>query len=236
MRYGLPDHVDRAAWQRAEDDVAIVQRLGERIKAIRESRGMTLAEVGKLCSLPASTLSRVENGKMSPSFGVLARIMSGLQCDWSDLFTQVAPQQRKPRVSVMRSGAGSAADLSGLHYTFLHGQGSAISQSAIVDIASRNLKAVGGLVGHEGEEFCYVLKGELALHMEGEPIQRLKVGDSAQFDSTIPHAYLDAGRRGAQLLIIVAKSSRDWKRVDVVEAELDDVVRMRSAPPHLSSK
>src|ERR1700749_2717298 len=64
-------------------------RPGAALKALRMERGWTLAEVSKRTDLPVSTLSKIENDRMSLSYDKLARISAGLGVDISQLF---APQ------------------------------------------------------------------------------------------------------------------------------------------------
>jgi hypothetical protein len=45
--------------------------------------------------VPGATLSRIENNKLSPTFGVLARVMMGLEIDWVDL---TAPKTLEPAI------------------------------------------------------------------------------------------------------------------------------------------
>jgi len=56
------------------------------LKALRIKHGWTLAEVSQRTGLTASTLSKIENDKMSLTFDKLARLSSGLQIDISALF------------------------------------------------------------------------------------------------------------------------------------------------------
>src|SRR6201986_1971026 len=64
-------------------------RPGAALKALRMQKGWTLAEVSKRTELPVSTLSKIENDRMSLSYDKLARISAGLGVDISQLF---APQ------------------------------------------------------------------------------------------------------------------------------------------------
>lgn len=199
----LPDsRPARSGWRRDEEDKHIAQALGERLRRLREARGLSLSDVSRASGVPAPTLSRIENSKMSPTYSVLARITKGMQCDWVEVF---GPDEALParRVNVVRRGEGRPADLAGIHYTLLHRQESGHSQALIVDITATDLDSVGGLVGHRGEEFCYVLKGRLALHVKGQSTEIMGPGDSVMFDSDVPHAYVDDCGKGCRILMVV---------------------------------
>src|SRR4029077_11171733 len=87
----------------------ISARPGAALKALRMQRGWTLAEVSKRTELPVSTLSKIENDRMSLSYDKLARISAGLGVDISQLFTpQLAgpPGTVSGRRSVTLAGQG----------------------------------------------------------------------------------------------------------------------------------
>jgi transcriptional regulator with XRE-family HTH domain len=68
-------------------------RPGAVVRAVREQRGWTLAEVSERTGLSVSTLSKVENDKMSLTYDKLSRISKGLAIDIGQLFAAGAPQR-----------------------------------------------------------------------------------------------------------------------------------------------
>src|SRR5690349_14736101 len=72
--------------QRSEPKPAGTARPGAALRALRMQRGWTLAEVSKRTDLPISTLSKVENDRISLTYDKLARISTGLGVDISQLF------------------------------------------------------------------------------------------------------------------------------------------------------
>lgn len=196
---------DGKAWRRADGDQTMIQELGQRIRAAREAKALSLAQVSELSGVPGATLSRIENSKMSPTFSVLARIMVALEVDWVDLVGPKKPAPDEPIMSFTEAGGGIVTQVRGERCEVLHGDESARSAPLLVEVHSRKLSDTGGLVGHQGEEFCYVLSGTLVLHIEGREPRTMKPGDSALFDSTTPHAYLAATAAGARILIVVTR-------------------------------
>jgi transcriptional regulator with XRE-family HTH domain len=195
-----------AGWRRAEGDQSMNQELGVRVRAVREARGLSLAQLSEISGIPGATLSRIENSKMSPTFGVLARVMVGLDVDWGDLVgpKRLAPGERL--MSFAEPGAGQSTSVRASSACVLHSHDVARSLPLILDVRARDLAEVGGLIGHRGEEFCYVLAGTLILHMEGQPPRILKAGASALFDSATPHAYLAGGAAGVKILLVVVRA------------------------------
>ena len=197
----------RSGWHRTEQDQSMTQALGENVRTARESRGLSLAQLSSRSGIPSATLSRIENNKMSPTFAVLARVMDGLEIDWGDLLGSSQLAAGEKLVSFAKPGAGRSTKVRQSTARVLHSHDSARSLPLLLHIDPAGLDEVGGLVGHRGEEFCYVLSGTLILHMEGRAPRSLKAGASALFDSSIPHAYLAEGAAGADILIVVARGT-----------------------------
>ncbi len=191
-------------WRRDEADRALIIELGVRLKSVREQRKLSLTQLSETSGIPAATLSRIENSKMSPTAGVLARVMVALDIDWNDL---VGPKQLKPGEKLLSYSAPDGGDYSEVRgYTarVLHAHDSASTQPLIFDIQTRELSEIG-LFGHPGEEFCYVLAGTLVFHAEGQPPRIMPTGSSVLFDSSIPHAYLTAGPGPTKILLVVTR-------------------------------
>jgi transcriptional regulator with XRE-family HTH domain len=204
---GKPKRKDEpVGWRRTASDQSMTQELGARMRAVRESKGLSLAQLSEKCGIPGATLSRIENNKMSPTFGVLARVMMGLEVDWIDL---VGPKRLGPGErlkSFTDAGKGQSTRVRASGATVLHSHDEARTLPLLIDVHARDLTEVGGLIGHRGEEFCYVLAGTLVLHLEGEPPRIMKAGASALFDSETPHAYLSGGAAGAKVLLVVQRA------------------------------
>jgi transcriptional regulator with XRE-family HTH domain len=196
-----------AGWRRAEADHSMAQELGARVRMARERKGLSLAQLSEASGVPGATLSRIENNKMSPTFGVLARVMLGLDIDWADLSGPPPLPAGARLASFAEPGAGKPTHIRESTARVLHAHEAARSLPLLVEVHARDMEEVGGLIGHKGEEFCYVLSGTLALHMEGQAPRIMKAGASALFDSTTPHAYVAAGASGAKVLIVVARGN-----------------------------
>lgn len=194
-------------WRRGDSDQTMIEALGQRLRAIREGKGLSLASLGELSAIPAATLSRIENSKMSPTFSVLARLMMALGVDWIDLVGPKAAQSpARPLVSFNEPGGGQPRKVRGTHCVVLHNDANAHAMTLLVDVRARQLEKMGGLVGHPGEEFCYVLSGTLLLHMQGREPKVLKAGGSALFDSGTPHAYVSGCAGGVRILVVVTRA------------------------------
>jgi uncharacterized RmlC-like cupin family protein len=72
----------------------------------------------------------------------------------------------------------------------------------------------GGLIRHPGEEFVYVIEGELEFHSELYAPLRLSAGDSMYFDSEMGHAYLNASEPPCRVVVSCAPRGRDESVLD----------------------
>lgn len=190
----MPDSVGR-----------IEARPGAVIRQVRLRRGWTLAEASERTGLPISTLSKVENDKISLTYDKLARLSRGLEIDISELFGgQETPQASvSGRRSVTRAGEGRAIDTR--NYGHLYVAAELLNKSfipVVAEIRARSLEEFGELVRHEGEEFAFVLEGTVDLHTSVYAPVRLETGDSIYFDSGMGHAYVNVGEGPCRVLSI----------------------------------
>jgi len=178
---------------------------GAALKALRRQHGWTLAEVSQRTGLPTSTLSKIENDKMSLSFDKLARLSSGLQIDIAALFRGANGEDPQSGVggrrSIVRSGEGKAIETK--NYSHLYPAWELLNKRIIPIVAelhARSLEEFGELIQHPGEEYTFVLEGEVEVHTSLYAPVLLKAGDSIYFDSGMGHAYIAAGAGRCRVL------------------------------------
>lgn len=181
-------------------------RPGAIFREERLRRGWTLAEASARTGLPISTLSKVENDKISLTYDKLVRLSRGLEIDISRLFggDESEPQTNvSGRRSVTRAGEGRAIDTE--NYGHLYMAADLLNKSFIpivAEIRAHTLEEFGELVKHEGEEFAFVLEGAVDLHTSVYAPVRLYAGDSIYFDSGMGHAYVAVGEECCRVLSI----------------------------------
>jgi transcriptional regulator with XRE-family HTH domain len=182
-----------------------VARPGAALKALRRKHGWTLAEVSRRTGLPTSTLSKIENDKMSLTFDKLARLSASLRVDISALFNGAAGADAETRSSgrrsIVRAGEGKAIETQ--NYSHLYPAWELLNKRIIPIVAelhARTLEEFGELIHHPGEEYAFVLEGEVDLHTSLYAPLRLKTGDSVYFDSGMGHAYIAASAGRCRVL------------------------------------
>jgi transcriptional regulator with XRE-family HTH domain len=180
-------------------------RPGAVLKEQRLNRGWTLADVSERTGLPVSTLSKVENDKISLTYDKLVRLSQGLKIDISLLFGGADTPQRAVlgRRSVTRSTEGRSIETQNYGHRYVAAD--LLNKSfipVVAEIKARSLKEFGELVTHPGEEFAYVLEGTVDLYTSLYAPVRLNTGDSIYFDSGMGHAYIGVGDGVCRVLSI----------------------------------
>ncbi|MES2334793.1 MAG: XRE family transcriptional regulator [Pseudomonadota bacterium] len=179
--------------------------LGERVRELRRSLGWTLEEAARRAGLARSTLSKIENGQMSPTYAALRKLAGGLAISVPQLFTAPSKPQVTGRMAVTKAGEGQAQatvtyehELLAAHLT----KKQMLPYRAV--IRARNLDEFDGWVRHDGEEFLYVLTGVVRLYTEFyEPVE-LRRGDSAYYDAAMGHNVISLSEEDATILWVTS--------------------------------
>lgn len=177
--------------------------LGKRIRELRRGWNWTLEEAAQRTGLAASTLSKIENDHMSPTFDVVQKLADGFEIDITRLFHSNSGVEATGRRAVTRSGGGQLMKTSVYTHRLL---ASELMNKRILPfrsvIRARSLDEFEEWRGHEGEEFLYVLEGEVMFHTEFYAPERLAVGDSIYIDSGMRHACVSVSECDAVVLWI----------------------------------
>jgi len=163
--------------------------LGQHIRVLRTSKGLTLRDMLGRTGLSPSTLSKIENGRLSVTFDKLVLLARALEVDVSQLLSSADHHAPNGRRSITRNGEGEIYSSPQYTYRMLCAD---LAKKKIIPLLARveqrELDAFDHLVRHEGEEFIYVLEGEVELHTEFYETITLRPGDCAYFDSRMGHA------------------------------------------------
>ena len=202
------------AAERAADDHRDAFGFGARLREFRRERRWSLEKAAEVVGVPASSLSRIENGKMSPTLDLIQKIVRSMELHPYDVIGRHGARTSAGAISVTRAGKADYTELPNLLYAPLHPDGleSAI-RPIMINLFARTVADYGGLTAHSGEEFLLVLKGAIEVHFEGRPAERLEEGDSIFFDSHIPHAYISVGAAQAKILIVANTNDKPFERI-----------------------
>lgn len=208
-------------------------KVGAAIRAKRQAEGLSLADLADRIGVALSTMSKIENGKISTSFERLDGIARALGADLAE-FLGAAPAAATPqpigygmRRSITRPEDGTMVDAGTYLEWFLapdmlHKR----FQPIVAEILLTDIADYGPFTQHSGEEFNYVLEGEVEFHTEIYAPVRLKAGSSIYFDAEMKHAHIKVGDSPCRLLAIlcpraepIAVPPADRRGLRVVEAD-----------------
>lgn len=177
--------------------------IGERLRAIRHLRRLTLREVADRAELSESFLSQIERGRTSASIASLQRISGALGIDVSDLFSPDGT--RRPRV--LRREARERLAFGRL------GRKSLLTAKPFghLEVVVAEFEP-GGSTGEEpythgdSEEVFVVLTGTVQLQLDTS-LHELGPGDSVQYRSSTPHRVANAGEEAAEVMFVISPPS-----------------------------
>lgn len=193
--------------------------IGEALRERRGYHGWTLADVAAKTGISKSTLSKIENDLISPSYQSILQLCAGLGIEIGDLVSNSTEKSGglRPltgRRSVSHGAAGLMMSDDHFTYTYLCTD---IAHKRIIpmmiEVRAHSISDVGGLWSHVGEEYLYVLEGSVELQTEFYEPTILQAGDSAYFDSTMGHAYLSAGEQSAKLLVMCSSATPNLAQI-----------------------
>ncbi len=195
----------------AEEREKLRADLGQRMRALRQDCGLTLEGAAQRTGLALSTIHKIENGRVSPSYENLVRVARGYGVGIERLLSADAGgETAKTRMTVTRAGTGGKVRTSAYEYEVLC---SALSEKRIIPLVAtieRRGKLVAKDLGaHDGEECIYVLSGRVELQVEHYAPVELGVGDCAYYDSTLKHAIRALGEEETKIF---------WTSTDVAFA------------------
>jgi transcriptional regulator with XRE-family HTH domain len=185
------------------DDYPAANHIGLRLKALRLGLRLTLSDVGRKTGVSISTLSKIENDQVSPSFDIIKRIADGLAISLEDLV--------RPGAKNLVSGRKTATRLAeGDHFTSgqydYRAHATELSRKSMAPlemrIRARSVAEFDHWSCHDGEEFAFVLSGEIEVHSEHYQPFRLTAGESAYFDSSMKHLFISIGDEDARVLSV----------------------------------
>jgi transcriptional regulator with XRE-family HTH domain len=187
--------------------------LGTVMKSIRSRNGWTLKEMSAKSGIPVSTLSKVEHDRLTLSYDKLQQLSQRLNIRMSDLFAE-DDEDQTPRVTGRRSigTVDQAVRVTTDNYDY-HYLCTDLRQKRMIPIITRirahSAREFGELVRHQGEEFIFVLEGEVEIHTEFYDPVALKTGQGIYLDSSMGHAYVVAEGHEEALVLGVCSSADD---------------------------
>jgi mannose-6-phosphate isomerase-like protein (cupin superfamily) len=164
---------------------------------------MALSELSEKAGFSVSFLSLVERGKSSLSITSLKKVADALQAPMSQFLPAGSPNG----ALVHKAGESHSALVLGKPQVVYEVLSSANPERRLEPMIVTHHPLAADEpdpepYGHAGEEFCYVLEGELTFRI-GDETHVVRAGDSIHFDSTVPHVCVNRSRRPVRSLWVL---------------------------------
>jgi transcriptional regulator with XRE-family HTH domain len=163
---------------------ADARSLGQLVRSIRVSRGMSIESLAKLAGVSAGGISQIERGVGNPAFTTLVKMAYGMQVPVGSFLQS---DQEETGLVVRKDHRKRLVPSEGLIYELLTPDLQRRLEVLRVQIALGFDNSERPFV-HEGEECVHMLEGELLVYLGGDEYH-LEEGDSITFDPTTPHWY-----------------------------------------------
>ena len=181
--------------------------VGSKIKGMRETKNISIEEMSERTGLSTEQLNSIENDDNLPSLGPLIKVARALGVrlgtflDDNDELGPVVCRSEERSSSISFSNDTSDARKHMEYHSLAKQKAGRHMEPFIIDIQAseeRDFK----LSAHEGEEFIYVMSGEVEIAY-GKEKYTLKEGDSIFYDSIVKHHVHGAPGQSAKILAVV---------------------------------
>ena len=180
--------------------------VGEKIKTLREQKGLLLKDVADRTGFSAALISQMENHLVSPSLGTLIKLAKALEVRVGDFFGE---SHEDPYTIVRKDEQKTVsrfASKEGVKYGYSYGSlgfdlKNRHMEPFIITLEPATIKT-SKTSTHDGEEFIYVLEGEMEVIL-GNHRDVLYPGDSIYYDSTIPHRVQCHQEKSTKILAVL---------------------------------
>lgn len=179
-------------------------RIGPRIRALRKTKKLGLAQLGAHTGLSTAMLSKIERGQLFPTLPTLLRIAMVFGVGLDHFFR---PDDR-PLIAVVRADQR-------LRLPTPPGDGppAYLFESLDFPAADRRMESFYAEFpadstpskphAHGSAELVYVIGGELEVTV-GDEVVVLGGGDAVYFDSSVPHSYRRTGQGHCSAIVVTA--------------------------------
>lgn len=184
----------------------------EKIKRIRQAKGISLHEMSQKAGLSENYLSQVERGKANPSIGTIKKITDALALPFMALLIEEENNkelisQASNRVKVVKANKRKT-----LIYPGSRKKASLLTADlrgrleVILTVEEPEPEGNEDWYSHEGEEFGLVLEGIYEVTVEDQ-VYKLEEGDSICFPSHLPHKMRNPGNKPSKAIWVITPPS-----------------------------
>jgi transcriptional regulator with XRE-family HTH domain len=175
---------------------ALILAIGQKIRTLRNAKGLTLADLAARIQVSASLISQLERGGVNPSLSLLKSISDALEIPLGSL---IEGEEQKAEVSSYQMSEKERKTLitEGRVHISLLTRSLDLDCEFVLMVYPPGSSSGREKYKHEGVECGLLLEGELDVELE-DRVHTLKPGDTITFRSDIPHRLINRGRKPAK--------------------------------------
>jgi|APFre7841882590_1041340.scaffolds.fasta_scaffold26074_2 transcriptional regulator with XRE-family HTH domain len=186
-----------------QEDLAV--DVGERVKRVREKRGLSLLDISRRTGIDVSLLSEIEEGQSAPPLGTVIKLAKALEMKMGYF---ISGDELRPFTIVHRgdrkvvSRYDSKRDK---HYGYGYESLAPYKKDRHMEpflVTLQPATTEEERSAHDGQEFIFVLTGSMEVRL-GEEIHVLEPGDAIYYDSTVPHLVKCHGQETTRILAVL---------------------------------
>ena len=195
----FPDSIDASS---LKTDIQV--NVGERVKAVRETRGLTLQDISQRTDIDIAFLEGIEKGDVAPPLGMVIKLAKALEMKMGYF---ISGEENRPYTIVRRDDRkvisrydsktakhyGYEFESLAPHKTDRHMEPFMVTLEPTDTEEERS--------AHDGQEFIYVLEGNMGV-IYGKERYVLEPGDSIYYDSAVPHLVKCHGDKRTKILAV----------------------------------
>ncbi|MCF8061868.1 MAG: XRE family transcriptional regulator [Deltaproteobacteria bacterium] len=179
--------------------------VGERVRVVRERRGLSLQDIARRTGIQEQTLASIEDGRIAPPLGTIIKLAKALEMKMGYF---ISGEENRPYTIVRRDdrrvvsrhdskkGEQYGYEFESLapHKRDRHMEPFLVTLDPAETEEERST--------HDGQEFIFVLQGRMEVRL-GEEIHILDAGDAIYYDSTVPHLVKCYGKESTRILAVL---------------------------------
>ena len=183
----------------------ITANVGERVRQVRDKKGLSLEDVSQRTDIDVSMLSQIEEGAVAPPLGTIIKLAKALEMRMGYF---ISGEQERPYTIVRHRDRkvvsrydSKKAKYYGYEYESLapHKKDRHM-EPFLVTLEAADTKDERST--HDGQEFIFVLQGQMEVRL-GEELHILDPGDAIYYDSTGPHLVKSHGEKTTKILAVL---------------------------------
>ena len=198
-------HVSQLTIGHEQTEEEMPVRVGERVKRVRERRGLSFRDVSQRTGIDEITIQHIEEGTLLPPLGTVIKLAKALQMKMGYF---ISGDEEKPYTIVRshdRKVVSRFDSRKGKHYGYAYESLAPYKKDRhmepfLVTLEPANTEMERST--HDGQEFIFVLSGKMEVRLE-EASYILEPGDAIYYDSTVPHLVKCYGAETTRILAVL---------------------------------